>query len=339
MEKQKKSLAVKIILGVVALIVCSIVGLSIWLFRPLKEVPPGELLPETTFSFFSLSLNIHDPFLSELMTMAKEQIVDTDNSKIKKRLVNRAFSWALPRQVVGIVILEDGTDEPELLFVTSMGKIVRLAKLFNRFFDRALFQGEKVEKVRVGGHTFKSVVKTAEERSPSAYSIIANNIVIGTTLSSVQASYKRYYENESVDPYCKYLSGVLFQASAQKDVFLYVDNNDGKLSRVIQKKEEEYAFAAFPSVDSVTTIDGYIGLLPESVEGTLKFYCKDTGRIDDVRSDVKFIYGAMRRKFRASDIKLKGDIQIEDNNVKFSFHIPGIMEIISGKFIFSGGDE
>jgi hypothetical protein len=305
----------------------------------MKKMPPGELLPETTFSFFSFSLNINDPFLTEVMTMAKKQFVDTDSSKIKKRLVNRAISSALPRQVVGVVILEDGTDEPELLFIASMGKIVRLAKLFDRFFDRALFPGEKVEKVRAGGHTFKSTVKTTEEMSPSAYSIIANNIVIGTTLSSVQASYKRYNENESVDPYYKYLSGVLLQASAQKDIFLYVDNNYRKLSRVIQKVEEEYAFAAFPSVDSVTTIDGYIGLLPESVEGTILFYCKDTDRIDDVHSDVKFIYGAMRRKFRASDIELQGDVQIGKNNVKFSFKIPDIMEIISSKFIFSGGDE
>ena len=220
-----------------------------------------------------------------------------------------------------------------------MGKIVRLVKLFSGFIDRALFKGEKVEKVRSGGHAFKRVVKIVEERSPSAYSIIANNIVIGTTLSSVQASYRRYNEDASVDPYCKYISGILLQASAQKDGFLYVDNNDGKLSRVIQKVEEEYAFAAFPSVDSVTTIDGYIGLLPEAVNGTLQFYCKDNDRLDDVRSDVKFIYGAMRRKFRASDINLKGDIQTEDNSIKYSFQIPDIMEIIHGKFILSGGDE
>ena len=339
MENQKKSLAVKIILGVIAFIVCSIIGLSIWIFRPLKEVPPSELLPETTFSFFSLNLNINDPFLSEVMTMAEEQIVDENDGKIKKRLVNRAFSSALPRQLVGIVLLEDGKDEPELLFVASMGRIVRLAKLFSRFIDRALFKGEEVEKVRLGGHTFKSVVKTAEGRSPSAYSIIANNIVIGTTLSSVQASYKRYKENPSVDSYCKYLSGILLQASVQKDGFLYVDNNDGKLTRVIQKVEEEYAFAAFPSVEAVTTIDGYIGLLPEAAYGTLLFYCKDADRTDEVHSDVKFIYGALRRKFRASDINLKGDIQTEDNSIKFSFQIPDIMEIIRSKSILSGGDE
>ncbi|MCK4805451.1 MAG: hypothetical protein KAT88_12865, partial [Spirochaetes bacterium] len=82
------------------------------------------------------------------------------------------------------------------------------------------------------------------------------------------------------------------------------------------------------SIDSVSAVIGNIGFFADEVKGEITFFCSNYDRLMDVRSDVKFIYGAMRRMFRASGINLKGDVRVEGNNIKFNFHITDFMDAI-----------
>jgi len=342
---QNKTLAVKIIFGIVALIVLFIIGFNIWLFRPIKEVPACELFPLSAFSFFFLNLNQSNPGISEIIAKAKDEVLNTEMGFAKKTLFKIAFPSVIPKSLVGILSLAEDSDEPALVFIVSMGKIVRLIKIFGGPFDAIVFQGAPSEKQRELWHNFKSLASDTEKRGPSAYTIVGNNIVIGTSLSSVKDSYRSHIEwaiehpaKAKEDVKRRYLAEVLHQASMQRDASLYVDNNDGDLSKIFQTVEEKFAFAAFPSIDAVATIKGEVCILTEQVTGNITFYCRESEKLRDVRSDVKFIYGALRRKLRASDIDMKGNVQIEGNTVEFDFQIPDFMDSIFSNITSEQGD-
>jgi hypothetical protein len=342
---QNKILVVKIILGIVALIVLFIIGFTVWLFRPIKEVPPCELFPSSAFSFFFLNLNQSNTGLSEIMAKAKDEVLNTEMGFAKKTLFKIAFPSVIPKSLVGVLSIAEDSDEPDLVFIVSMGKIVRLIKIFGGSFDTIVFQGAPSQKQRELRHNFKSLTPATEKRGPSAYTIVGNNIVIGTSLSSVKDAYRSHIEwaiehpaKAKEDARRRYFAEMLRQASMQRDASLYVDNNDGALSKIFQTVEEKFAFAAFPSIDAVATIKGEVRILTEEVTGNITFYCSESERLRDVRSDVKFIYGALRRKLRASDIDMKGTVQIEGNTVEFDFQIPDFIDSIFSNITSDQGD-
>ena len=319
---------IKIFLWVISVIIVLILGICIWVFSPIGDVPPSKLLPSTAFSFFYLDIDSESPGLSELITGVRNKVINSESGSVKEKLADLAFSSIVPGHVVGVITLEEGSDEPDLVFIAGMGKIIRLLKLFSGPFDRVIFRGAAYEKEHAGGHSFKSLKTASGEKGPSAYTIIGNNLVIGTSLAAVKDSYKTFKEGPATDPACAYLTALLHQSSLQKDGFICVDNNEGDVSRIVQLVEEKYAFAAFPSIDSVSAVIGNIGFFADEVKGEITFFCSNYDRLMDVRSDVKFIYGAMRRMFRASGINLKGDVRVEGNNIKFNFHITDFMDAI-----------
>ena len=64
----------------------------------------------------------------------------------------------------------------------------------------------------------------------------------------------------------------------------------------------------------------------EQVTGLITFLSNDAARLREVRSDVKYIYGAMRRKLKPSNISLKGDVQTRGSRVLFEFSVPDYVD-------------
>ena len=315
-------------LGLAALAVLFIVGFSIWLFRPLKEVPSWKLMPAGTFSFFTFSLDQADPGVSTLLEGAQAKLITEETGGMKARLFKKAFPSFIPTRLVGLVSYDEVRGEPQILVILSMWKVIRLLKLATGPFDRALFEGAESLKVRVDRHIFRSRRNGEDGMRPTAYTIVGNNLLLGSSLSLLKDSFRAYTHTLRRDAEEEYLSGLLLQASSRRGGSLCVDNTQGHLSKIFKAVEEKYSFAAFPSVDAVSTIMGDVHVFPEELNGSLTFYCDSDEKLADVRSDVKFIYGAMRRKLRASDLDMKGIISVQGNSVKFDFQIQDFMNAL-----------
>jgi hypothetical protein len=327
-SNQKKSFLTRPGFWVAVVLVLLILGFSLWIFRPIKEIPPWDYLPSTALSFFSIDVNLKNPGISQFVNRAQNEILNTNPGFIKRIAVKLLLPSIIPKRIDSIITLEPDSNKPDYAIVVSMGRIFRLARLFTSYIDRAIFQGKPFDKEVEGGYTFKSLKTSKRELAPNAYFIMDNKVIIGSSLSALKDISKSHTKRTSDYKLNSDLSVLLIQASEESSGYLFVDNNKDKATALIKSVEQEFAYAPFPNIDSVAHILGYINILPDEITGTMLFYSKNAERLDDIGSDVKFIYQVLRRKFRHSNIDMVGEIYTKKDLVKFDFQITNYIEAI-----------
>jgi hypothetical protein len=315
-------------LGIAALIVLFLIGFSIWLLSPLQQLPPWKLMPASSFAFFTVNLDPVDPGISALLEKFQETMTGEETGRLKSFAIKKLLPSFLPTRLTALISLEKSADEPRFVLIVSMKKVIRLLQLAGGPLDRALFGAKPTMKLRMKGQSFRSVQNPAGGMEPAAFTILGNNFLIGTDLSVLENSFSVYSLASHPEVEEHYLSGLLLQAALQRGGYLCADNSRGQLSRFFQIIQEKYSFAAFPSIEAVSSIMGELHFLPEEIEGTVTFYCNSKESLHEVRSDVKFIYGALRRVLKASDVDMKGNVRIESSSVRFEFRIMNLINAI-----------
>lgn len=310
----------RVLLGAASIAALFVVGFCVWLLLPMRKVSQAALLPRSPFAFFSFNLDQESPALAEIITKA-----GAGHGPVKNALFSLLIPRVLPDSVVGVIAADPDTGDSEILVFVSMGKLARALKIFGHPLNKALFDQGRPVRERTRGHLFRAEAGShSGENSlrPSAYTIVGDTIVIGTSLRAVKESYSCYRGGRRTDAGGLYLNALLIQSLLERDAVLYVDNAGGKMTALIEEASEKYSFAAFPSIDAVSAIEGRAELRPETLDGSAVFYCRGPGRLEEVKSDVKFLYGALRRVARAADMDMQGDVLIEGNAVRFEFRIP-----------------
>ncbi len=311
----------------------------ITVLRPPEEIPPRQLFTSQSFSFFSIQLDSDSPGISDLKEQIKREAMGPETGVFKRILFRLMFSSALPKQVISVATMSDETGEPDFIFILRMGRIIRFIKAFSTVFDRVIFEDSPREKVKTeSGIVYKRALGNTEEMRPSAYTILGNSIIAATSASALESCIGNSADEKRETPDRVDLGTLFLSSSIEEDAFFFADNNSGDLTDIFGAIQEKYAFAAFPTIDAVSMIVGYARLLPGQIQGTIMFYCSDSAQIRSVKSDVKFIYGAMRRKLKPSDVELKGDVLIEGKAVVFTFDVPNYTEALMKKFTPEEGD-
>jgi hypothetical protein len=262
-----------------------------------------------------------------------------ETGAFKRMLFRLMYSSVLPKQIIGVAAVADETGEPDFIFILQMGRIIRFIKAFSNAFDRVIFEDLPCEKVKTkSGVEYKRTVGDIEEMRPSAYTILGNSIIAATSASALESCIGNFADDEKEMPDRIDLGSLFLSSSVKEDAFIFANNNSQELTDIFGAIQEKYSFAAFPTIDAVSMILGYARLLPGQIQGTIVFYCSDSAQIRSVKSDVKFIYGAMRRKLKPSDIELKGDVLIEGKAVVFTFDVPNYTDAIMKKINTEEGD-
>jgi hypothetical protein len=336
---KKKKTSTKIILGIVAAVVLFIIIMGIWFFGPIKKVPHPEIIPPTAFAFFTINLDPESSGFSDLFETAEREYLNLEPGSFKARVAMKVTPLIIPKRVTIVATLEENSTDPGAIFIISMGKIIKIIRFYSGPFDRVIFRGAPFKRENIRGHRFKLLESHQEGgvidrlTNPAAYTFINNNIIVGSNLTLLKSTYYNYKGAKPSDPMNRGLlyrrmEELLSPAQDQADISMVVDNNGGRLSRIIKSYEEKYTFAAFPSIDYVTSIDGSLSILNEEMDSSITFFCSNPDKLMDLRSDVKFIYGAVRRKLKASGINMKGEILVEEDSVIFSFKITDFMDAI-----------
>ncbi|HIE05087.1 MAG TPA: hypothetical protein EYP61_10045 [Candidatus Latescibacteria bacterium] len=230
---------------------------------------------------------------SEAFLVASFDLSDPGASEVATRfLTARGLpKLAVPLLMPGRLTFSYGPDSK--LLIADMGRKVRLARLLlglSRWPHRAL-----------GGS-----ILLAERRS-----------YLDEAVGQYRSRSSRWMRTE-----------VIVRGFEGRDGFFVVDNREGHLSGFVRRMEERFEFSAFPSVDDVTMIVGYIELEGGMGRGRVSFFCRD-GKVEGLKSDVRYIYGMARRKLRAYGLELRGRVGTEPGVVGLEFELEGVPEAVA----------
>ena len=280
-------------------------GLAVWLLWPIEEISMWKLIPSEAFLVASFDLSSDNPGVSELLGRAKEVAIEFAPTW-KGLFLRGAFPFLLPKRLT-LSLSYTRDVPPRFLVIADVGRKARVIKLLAK-----------------------------ASRPPLAYSTLGGSMLFADDPSFVEEAFDRY-ASSAFSRWTKIMDG-LVRRSEQRDGFFLVDNRNGVLSELVRRLERRFEFAAFPSVDAVTVITGYIDLRRKDVgSGSVSFFYKDRENVEKLSSDVKFIYGAVRRKLKAYDMDLRGKVRTEPGAVRLDFELRGIAGAAAGLFSPRGG--
>ncbi len=326
-----------ILLGAAGLVLLALVAFVVWLALPARGTPLVELLPEKPFAYLSFTVDRSDPAVGEIVARTRERLGGPPHGVVRRALVNALLPAALPDSFTAVLSLDAKTGTPQVVLCAGMGRMARLLRLFSRPVDRALLRGGALARVRVNGHRFIVRRGNSAGLRPSAYTFVGTTLVAGTSLEAVRESYD---DCRTGGPRAAGadLAARLSRSLQGRDIVLYVDNRDGGMTRLVAGVSEKVSFAAFPTIDAVSTIDATISLLPERMHGTAVFSLTAPAKPDGVLSDVKFLFGALKRMARASGMRMGGEVTTRGNEVVFNFEIKDYLAGLSASSTQKGGE-
>ena len=291
-----------------------------------KQTPFRSLIPDSAFAIVTINLQEKGQGARPALDSIEAWMLQKEHGRLKRFAIKIAFSSFLPDQIIAVAAQGEDTAKPEILLIVRTGCIIRIAKLFHSQVARAFFSGKEYKEEKVQGDRV-TYIETGDGRlGVRAYAIVGNMLIAGSSYTMLENALASDSEKGAGETQTPNLTPMLLQGSDRYTLFIFADNGARNLSRLEAFIEERYAFALFPTMDAVEMIYGQMNLTPGEVLGSVAFLCNDAARLREVYSDVKYIYGAMRRVLRPSNIDMEAEIQIVESSVQFDFRVPGYIE-------------
>ena len=121
------------------------------------------------------------------------------------------------------------------------------------------------------------------------------------------------------------ITTIMMPGASEKNSMVFLDNTKNHLTVLYKNIEEKVAFAAFPSIESINIIIGNISLAEPTIQLNFEFMAKNTKKLNDIRSDVKFTYGALKRVLKPRNIEMEYDLKTKDNFLFFNCKIKNLL--------------
>lgn len=291
--------------------VCCLVITTVWLLIPVKNIPASAFLPMDQFGFLRININAEKQDMAGFLDSVKSRLADSASNRFKRFFVKKAFQPGLPRRIT--VTLCPGKDSllPELGCVIGMDRIIRPVRLFHAPLRKMLLRGKTVKKMHMDGLRFFSVSPISGQTF--YYRFVRNTILVSPSPNLLIRMSKQPDRNGSVDS--GRIIPLLYKGACDVDGFFFMDNLEGNVTSMIQPLEETFSFAAFPSIDRVSMIAGWIDCSAGGLNIDSAFFTNAEFGLAQVQSDVRYLYGALRRILRSSDIGMKGEISSRSHSV------------------------
>lgn len=303
-----------------------------------EAVPARSLVPDSAFAFVTVNLHEKGKGVRPALDSMEAWMLQKGHGRLKRFAIKRVFSSFLPEQIIAVAAPGEDQTKPEILLIARMGCVIRLAKLFHGQVARAFFSGKDYEEEKIQGDRVTYIETRDGRMGVRAYAIIGNTLIAGSSHTVLEDALTSDSVKSTGETQPPNLIPMLLQSSDRHTLFIFADNRVRNLSRLEIYIEERYAFALFPTMDAVEMIYGQMSLTPDEALGSAAFLCNDVGRLHEVYSDVKYIYGAMRRVLRPSNIDMEGEIRILESRVQFDFRVPGYIEAMLNYLEEEGGD-
>lgn len=317
------------VLAVLGAILIILIGSGFWLSLPTERIPVASLLPSSPFAYLTVKLDRKDPAIAGIAESLKGRL-GAKSGFIKRQAINLLLPAALPPSVSIAVSSDARSDVSSLVVFADMGRLSKPLRLFGSSVAGRLLRGKgPIIREIIDGQVVWSRSPGKGPVSLSAYAIIGGTIVLGTSRNALLDVCARYSSKNAPDERRASWGAALTKATAMAGAYFYAENKGGDLTRLVNGTSAKYSFAAFPSIDAVSAISGSCAILESAVNGQLVIRSSSVDQGEAIRSDIQFIYGAVKRVARSAGFKMQGEAVVNDGGVVFSFSLPGYREALS----------
>jgi hypothetical protein len=306
--------------GVVIVLAC------VWLFLQVKDVPTWSLVPDSSFAFVSISLKSESKGASAFLESMRDWMLKNEPNRFRRAAIKTAFSSFLPERIIAVAVPGGEGEKPESILIVKMGCVAHLIRIFDGNFSRSFFGEQDIEEEKVRGHRVLYTESEEGRMGLRAFTIIGRTMVAASSYTTLEDALTAYPQQETAEATPLSLTPIVLQGVHQQSIIFFADNGSRYLSKLEAYIEEKYAFAPFPSMDSVELMFGSVELTEGEVKGVITVLGNDPDRLREIRSDVKYLHGAIRRKLRPSNIDMEADIQVQHSRVQFTFSVPSYIE-------------
>jgi hypothetical protein len=266
------------------LLILSLVGLGGWLNAPLGKADLKQLIPQETFVLVSLRAGYKEA-AEYLKFMGYFKSNSGLAHKLKLLALKPLISYFSPLDISVIGVFEPDSSQAAYLIILRNSKLVKLAGLLSKLRSRS--GSDKRPRHRI----FKDVFIFSKEVS------LLDNLG--------QGGRGRVILEE--DP-------------GTPGLFVFAQNKELFLSKMIKGMEQKSSYSIFPSIDSVSLIRGHFDILDsEKAKGDLTFYFKDKAEIGRLGEDVSFLSVFIRRFFKAEGLNFSSKIKKQDDSLSLVF--------------------
>jgi hypothetical protein len=312
--------------AVLALLVALVVaGAVLWFFLPMGKTPVSRLMPDNPFAFISYNVDPSDPAVAAIVSIVKDRAAGPGKG-LKSSLIRFLVPAAVPRNLTVVLAADAKARRTDVVVLVGMGRMARLLRIYSDPLDERIFGGAPVSKEWSNGRRFTFIQKGSPAFGPSVYAVIGDTLVLGTGLYPVMQCADRYDHGAPPGDAETEMGSQLERLPEEKDAVIYADNAGGGLSRAVQAASQRFAFSAFPSIDAVLSVQGRVRLLPDRISGSLRFVSVGSDRLEEIGSDVRFLYGACRRLARGAGMAMSGNVTAEGDAVVLDFEIPDYLK-------------
>ncbi len=312
---REKVLFKRIVLGTSLVISLLIMGLFLWLIFPGEGVKVTQLIPQETFTFLTLKIDLKDPGTSELLNNFD-------------RRIRRGARFLGSVEIAAFAVPAANKEEPDYLFLVKNNRLIKIARLFRRSIDKAMIDGESFERIDYRDCRILHLKSPGKEDEVSSYTLFKDVVLASNNLSLLKSSLDQqgkeisFISGEALSDFQK------FQRTG-KAMFL-IDNSRSELSRIMKRLEEESAYAIFPTVDSLNYLGGYFDPLDaDSLKGSLFFKYQEKADIKQGEEDVYFLAGLLKRFCWANGLNFEEEIITDNRYLKLNFKLSGLKAVIN----------
>lgn len=311
-KKRDKVPFKKTILGLVSIL---LVLLFLWLILPGKGVEVSQLIPQETFTFLILKIDLEDPGTSELI----------NNFDWRIRWGVRLLG---PMKVAALATPAVSKEEPDYLFLVKNSRLIKIARLFRRSINRAIIDGEPFERIDYRGCRILHLLSSGKEDEVSSYTLFRDVAFASNNLSLLKASLDQSGQETS------FISGEALsdfrELQSSGEALFFLNNSHSELSRALKSLEEKSAYAILPTVDSLNYLRGYFDILDaDSLKGSLLFKYRETVDIKKGQEDIYFLAGLLKRLCRANGLNFEEEIIVDNHSLKLDFKLSGLKSVIN----------
>ena len=297
----------------------------IWLVLPLRHPEIPAFQPADGIVAVVGDIDTESESTELAIELARDRFLDDDSGFFKRAGFSIALSLALPRSVTVWVVPGEHMSEPRYLAVVSLDRGGRIIRLLGRGVIKSQLIDSPRRTTRIAGTRVTYSTDVRDGMSPRAFAFTSDSLLVASDFAIIRDVLAPDVASAATQEYAAEIRELAPQSG---ELVVVASNRSAELTGLMDTVMTDYGFALMTSADALVSMEISGELTEGNIVGHGELIYSDPGRLGDGRSDVRFVYGALRRLLRPKGLDMDADIAVGSDRVTVDFAVPGVAEYL-----------